>query len=415
MIAEILSIGTELLMGQIANTNAQFISKHFTEVDIFVYYHSVVGDNKKRIKSSLLMALERADVVITTGGLGPTQDDITKEVISEVLNKPLVVREEILSEIKKFFIEKGKVMTLNNEKQAYFPLDSILIKNKMGTAPGCLIEYNNKIIIMLPGPPSEMRPMFLQFVIPFFEKKGTYQLKSKFIRIFGIGESAMESKISDLISSQSNPTIAPYTKQGEVTLRVSARYNKKNENVEKILDPTIKKIKERLGEYIYSYDNEELKVVAYKKLYNSNIKISLAESCTGGLLAKYITDIPGSSSIFESSIVTYSNASKIKLLEVQKSTIDKYGAVSEQVAIEMAKGLYKKTLSQLVVAITGIAGPSGGTKDKPVGLVYISLGYKGKINVRKLNLWGSRDRIRHVTCLNAFDFIIKTITEEETN
>jgi len=415
LIAEILSIGTELLMGQIANTNAQFISKHFSEVDIFVYYHSVVGDNKKRIKSSLLLALERADVVITTGGLGPTQDDITKEVISEVLNKPLVVREDILSEIKQFFIEKGKVMTPNNEKQAYFPLDSILIKNKMGTAPGCLIEHNNKIIIMLPGPPSEMRPMFLQFVIPFFAKKGNYQLKSKFIRIFGIGESAMESKISDLISSQSNPTIAPYAKQGEVTLRVTARYNQENENADDILNPTIKKIKERLGEYIYSYDNEELKVVAYKKLYNSNIKISLAESCTGGLLAKYITDIPGSSSIFESSIVTYSNDSKIKLLGVQKSTIDKYGAVSEQVVIEMAKGLYKKTLSQLVVAITGIAGPSGGTKDKPVGLIYISLGYKGKIKVRKLNLWGSRDRIRHVTCLNAFDFIIKTITEEEIN
>jgi len=413
LIAEILSIGTELLMGQIANTNAQFISKHFSEVDIFVYYHSVVGDNKKRIKSSLLLALDRADVVITTGGLGPTQDDITKEVISEVLNKPLVVNEEILKEIRKFFIEKGKTMTINNEKQAYFPIDSILIKNKMGTAPGCLIKHNDKYVIMLPGPPSEMEPMFLQFVIPFFAKKGAYQLKSKYIRIFGIGESAMESKISDLISSQSNPTIAPYAKQGEVTLRVTARYNREKENANDILYPTINKIKKRLGEYIYSYDNEELKVVAYKKLYNNNIKISLAESCTGGLLAKYITDIPGSSNIFDSSIVTYSNEAKIKLLGVKKDIIDQYGAVSKQVAIEMVKGLNKKTTSQLVLAITGIAGPGGGTKEKPVGLVYISLGYKEKINVRKLNLWGSRDRIRHVTCLNAFDFIIKTITEEE--
>lgn len=413
MIAEILSVGTELLMGQIVNTNAQFISEHLPETDVYVYYHTVVGDNKKRLKECLLIALLRADVVITTGGLGPTQDDLTKEVVSMTIGKEMVVNEEVLKGINGFFAKKGRQMTKNNAKQAYFPEDSILITNKMGTAPGCLIEYQNKIIIMLPGPPREMQPMFMESVIPYFSKNTSHKLHSVFIRLFGIGESSMESKISDLIKTQTNPTIAPYAKSGEVTLRVTAKYNAKTESYENIMKPVLNEIDKRLGEYIYSYDNIDLKEVVFLLLRDKHLTVSFAESCTGGLLSKYLTDISGSSEVFDSSFITYSNESKIIQLGVSKKTLIKHGEVSEQTVSEMVSGLQKKTTSNLVLAITGIAGPSGGSRKKPVGTVYLGLGYKKKIHTQKLNLWGNRDRIRHVTCLHAFNFIRKTLLQEE--
>ena len=404
MIAEILAVGTELLMGQIANTNAQYISQRLPDVGVGVYFHSVVGDNPKRLMECLSLALGRADVVVMTGGLGPTQDDLTKETVSEVLGRKLVLHEETLNIMKAFFKRLNRTMTENNVKQAYLPEGSMIIRNKNGTAPGCLIEQGNKVIIMLPGPPWEMKPMFEETVYPYFESKCEYRLESKFIRIFGIGESAMEEKIIDLINNQVNPTIAPYAKEGEVTLRVTAKYYN-GQNPEDLLTPVIEEIKRRLGNAVYSTDDRGLEEVASGLLLKHNITISIAESCTGGLMSAKLTDIPGISAVFDRGVVTYSNDSKVENLSVNPETLEKYGAVSSETAAEMANGIRNLSGTDLGLSITGIAGPSGGSEEKPVGLVYVALADGSDVQVKELKLWGSRSRIRNMTCLHAFDMI----------
>jgi len=404
MKAEILAVGTELLMGQIANTNAQYISSRLPDVGIGVYYHDVVGDNPERLKKSLELALSRSDVVILTGGLGPTQDDLTKETVAAVVNRKLVLNQESLDKIKNFFARTNRQMTQNNVKQAYLPEGCIIVKNNNGTAPGCIIEEKGKIVVMLPGPPSEMKPMFEETVIPYLASKTEYRLESRFLRIFGIGESTVEDKLMDLIENQTNPTIAPYAKEGEVTLRITAKYPKDGHS-EDIISPVEEEIRRRLGDAVYSNDNSSLDQVAARLLMESNTTISLAESCTGGLLSARLTEIPGISGVFDRAIVTYSNRAKMEELGVRKETLDAYGAVSEQTASEMASGVRKVSGTDIGISITGIAGPGGGTEEKPVGLVYVALAHKDGIIVRKLNLWGSRSRIRNVTCLNALDMI----------
>lgn len=404
MKAEILAVGTELLMGQIANTNAQYISNRLPDVGVGVYYHSVIGDNPDRLKKSLALALERADIVITTGGLGPTKDDLTKEVIAQAMNRKLVLHQESLDKIEEFFKRFSRKMTDNNIKQAYLPENSIIIRNSNGTAPGCIIEEGTKIIMMLPGPPSEMKPMFEETIIPYLREKADFRLKSTFLRIFGIGESAMEDKIIDLIDGQINPTIAPYAKEGEVTLRVTARYTE-NEDPDVLLKPVIEEIENRLGDAIYSYNNTDIDFVAGQLLLEKNITIATAESCTGGLLASRLTEVAGISIVFNTGMITYSNASKVMNLGVKQETLDKFGAVSREVAIEMAIGARKAASADLGLSITGIAGPGGGTEEKPVGLVYVALAYEKGTYCKELNLWGNRNRIRNVTCLHAFDII----------
>lgn len=404
MNAEILAVGTELLMGQITNTNAQYISNRLPDVGVGVYYHSVVGDNPKRLKECLNIALDRSDVVITTGGLGPTKDDITKETICEVLNLKLVLHEESLNIMKAFFERLNRTMTENNVKQAYLPEGSKIIKNSNGTAPGCIVETGEKVVIMLPGPPSEMKPMFEETVIPYFRERSNYRLESKFIRIFGIGESAMEHRLIDLIENQSNPTIAPYAKEGEVTLRVTARYENKGGN-EDIITPVIDEIRHRLGNTVYSIENKNLEEVAAELLIKNNITISIAESCTGGLVSSRLTDIPGISKVFNRGIVSYSNEAKMENLGVNPQTLEKYGAVSRETAVEMARGMQKVAGTDIAVSITGIAGPEGGTPQKPVGLVYVALADRQDVHCKELKLWGSRNRIRNVTALHVFDMI----------
>jgi nicotinamide-nucleotide amidase len=404
MKAEILAVGTELLMGQIANTNAQYISKKLPDVGIGVYYHDVVGDNPERLKQCLSLALSRSDVVIMTGGLGPTQDDLTKETVAAAVNRKLVLDQESLDKMRSFFSRFNRKMTQNNVKQAYLPEGCTIIRNKNGTAPGCIIEEGGKVIVMLPGPPSEMKPMFDETVLPYFAAKSEYRLESRFLRIFGIGESAMEDMLIDLIDAQTNPTIAPYAKDGEVTLRITARYSMDSKE-EDLITPVENEIRKRLGDAVYSNENKNLEEVAAQLLLDRRTTIALAESCTGGLLAEMLTEIPGISAVFDRAIVTYSNRSKVEELGVRQETLDQYGAVSAQTAAEMAEGIRKVSSTDLGIAVTGIAGPDGGSPEKPVGLVFAALAHKDGVEVKKLDLWGNRNRIRHVTSLHVFDMI----------
>jgi nicotinamide-nucleotide amidase len=413
LIAEIIAVGTELLMGQINNTNARYISARFPDADVYVYYHTVVGDNPKRLSACLETALGRVDVVITTGGLGPTQDDLTKETISNALGLELVPDKDTLDRIHRFFAARGRVPTPNNEKQGYFPAGSKIIRNANGTAPGCIVEKEGKVVVMLPGPPWEMEPMFEESVLPFFLRDARSRLYSVYIRMFGIGESSMEDKIKDLITAQSNPTIAPYAKRGEITLRVTAKYNPADEDPEKIIAPVLEEIKERLGDFIYSYENEELHSRVAHMLIESNCKIAVAESCTGGMLTSMLTDIPGISAVLDMSVVTYSYEAKSTILGVDPEVLKKVGAVSREVAVQMAIGIRKAAGSDIGVGITGIAGPGGGTPDKPVGTVYVALADENGTTYKKLNLWGARDKIRHSTCLNALDMIRRNLLQKK--
>ena len=404
MKAEILAVGTELLMGQIANTNAQYISSRLPDAGIGVYYHDVVGDNPERLKQSLDLALSRSDVIILTGGLGPTQDDLTKETVAAAVNRQLVLDQESLDVMEEFFKKHCRKMTHNNVKQAYLPEGCIIVRNRNGTAPGCIMEENSKIIVMLPGPPSEMKPMFEETVMPYFAAKSDYRLESRFLRIFGIGESAVEDMLLDLIEKQTNPTIAPYAKDGEVTLRITARYDKSCPN-EDLIGPVEDEIRRRLGDAVYSNDNSSLDEIAARLLIDSKMTLSIAESCTGGMVSSRLTDMPGISEVFDRAIVTYSNRAKMEELGVAQETLDSFGAVSEQTAREMAEGVRRVSETDIGISVTGIAGPGGGSEEKPVGLVYAALSHKDGTVVKKLDLWGSRSRIRNVTCLHVFDML----------
>lgn len=408
MTAEILAVGTELLMGQIANTNAQYISRRLAELGINVYFHTVVGDNALRLEETLKRALERSDIVITTGGLGPTMDDLTKETIAKALNRKLVLNEDILQYIRGFFEKRNRKMTEINAKQAYLPENSIVIPNNNGTAPGCIIEEGDKAVIMLPGPPKEMQPMFDETVFDYLRQKTGVILVSKMLKIFGMGESDVETRLIDLIKNQSNPTIAPYVSQSEVTIRVTARCKDHNEAMA-MLTPVVNEIKSRLGVLVYSEDGESMEEVVLKLLKENGLVLATAESCTGGLLAGRITDIPGASEVFERGYVTYSNNAKVEDLGVSWGTLNRYGAVSRETALEMVNGLKQKTSAPAGVAITGIAGPGGGTKEKPVGLVFIAAYLKDTVVCKRLELTGNRERIRNDACLNALDMIRRLI------
>ena len=407
MNCSIISVGTELLIGQITNTNSVYLSQQLNEIGISVLYHFTVGDNKSRFETILKDAMDKSDIIITTGGLGPTQDDLTKETIALSIDAPLLRHEPSYEKLCLTFKKLNRPMTENNIKQAYIPKDAIVLDNSCGTAPGFISDKKGKIIIALPGPPKEMITMFQGHVKKYLKEKEESIIHSKILRVFGMGESELETVLSDLITGQTNPTLATYAKEGEVSIRVTSKSESIEEATKKI-NCTISKIKDRIGEKIYSYDNEELKEVVAKKLVENEISISLAESCTGGLLASILTDIPGISQCFNRSLVTYSNSSKIEELGVTPDTLEKYGAVSESTATEMVVGLKNKTKSDLCIAITGIAGPDGGTEDKPVGLVYIAMYYKEKVICNRYHIWGDRNRVRNYSCLLALN-LIRTI------
>lgn len=408
MKAEILCVGTELLLGDILNTNTQYLSQQLALYGIDVYYQSVVGDNDSRLKELLEQVYDRSDLVITTGGLGPTEDDLTKETIASFFQRKLVLHEETLEELKAFFSKRGAKVNEGNKKQAYLPEGSIILHNDKGTAPGCIIEENNKIMVMLPGPPREMQHMFQSYVVPFLKECSMDTMESKLLRVFGIGEGHMEEKIQDIIHSQGNPTIAPYAKDHDCVIRITAKAETSQKCKEKIQEVE-KKIRARLGEYIYSSGEETLDQLVPRLLVEKGITISMAESCTGGMLSSMLVEYPGVSKIFQQGFVTYSNEAKIKYVQVQPETLETYGAVSEQTAAEMAQGAAQVSQSHIGVGITGIAGPGGGTEEKPVGLVYVGLYYNGQVQVQRWLLNGDRQRIRKRTCLQVLDWIRRTI------
>lgn len=411
MKAEILSVGTELLLGDILNTNAQYISRELANLGINVYYQTVVGDNPERLKNAYNFALSRADVVITTGGLGPTKDDLTKEIAAEYFNKQLILDKKSLEDIEDFFKKINREISENNKKQAYFPEGCIIIENNNGTAPGCIIEENNKIAILLPGPPKEMIPMLKESVIPYLSKFNEGTLISKVLRITGIGESSVDNLIGDIIDRQINPTVAPYAKDNEVILRLTAKTNNEEEAY-KIIQPVEKEIRDKLGDInVYGIGDETIEEVVAKLLINNKFTISTAESCTGGLLAGKLINYPGISSVFLEGAVTYSNGAKISRLKVKEETLNKFGAVSSECAAEMAEGIAKVSGTNIGVSTTGIAGPDGGSEEKPVGCVYVGLYINGILKTKKLNLTGSRQKIRDRAVASTLDWLRRELIQ----
>ncbi|MBU3091076.1 competence/damage-inducible protein A [Clostridium sp. CM028] len=404
MKAEILSVGTEILLGDIVNTNAQYIAKRLADLGISVYHQCVVGDNPERLLESYRLAFSRADLVITSGGLGPTKDDLTKEVAFEYFGKRSVVHEASLKIIEDYFKDMNRPMTKSNKKQAYFPVDAVVIPNNNGTAPGCIIEENGKIIALLPGPPWEMKPMFEEAVIPYLKKFAQGVLVSKVLRVIGVGESSAEEMIEDILNNQTNPTVAPYAKAGEMTFRITAKANTQEEGT-RLIAPMEDEIRRRLGNNIYGEGNTTLENVLGEMLINKKLTISTAESCTGGMVAAKLINYPGISSAFIEGAITYSNEAKINRLGVARETLDKYGAVSSEVAAEMAQGIAKTAGTSIGLSTTGIAGPDGGSAEKPVGLVYVGLYINGEVKTKMLKLSGNRQKIRESATMELLDLV----------
>ncbi|MGL5478228.1 MAG: competence/damage-inducible protein A [Clostridium sp.] len=408
MKCEILSIGTELLLGDILNTNAQFLSKELANLGLDVYYQGVVGDNKERILKAFEEGFKRSEIILTTGGLGPTKDDLTKELAAEYLGLDLKLHKESLESIKDYFKKLGKECVKSNEKQAYFPEEAIILKNNFGTAPGAIMKKDNKTIIILPGPPKEMKPMFLNEARPYLEKLTETTIVSDIIRIFGVGESKVDELLEDLIRDSKNPTVAPYAKEGEVILRVTSKGSSKKE-CEDLNKPVISKIKEVLKDNVYGMGEDPIQFAVAKSLVLKGLTIGSAESCTGGLIAARLIDYPGVSSAFLEGAVTYSNEAKIRTLKVKEETLNSFGAVSEETAKEMAEGIAKRCGSDIGISTTGIAGPGGGTEEKPVGLVYIGIYVKGKVYAKKHTFTGNREAVRNRACMTALDMVRREI------
>ena len=403
MNAEILAVGTELLLGDIVNTNAQFIAQGLADLGIDVYYQTVVGDNPERLKSAMHSAFDRADIIITTGGLGPTEDDLTKEIGAQYFGRKLVLDERALDRIKKFFDKMKRPMTDNNVKQAMVPENAVVMYNANGTAPGIIIENEKQILIMMPGPPREMKPMFSEQVKPYLASKQEYTLVSRVLRIAGVGESAMEMQVKDLIASQTNPTVAPYAKDVEAVLRITARAENADE-AEKIIEPVAQEIYSRFGKSVYAEGETSMQETVAQMLVKRNKTIAVAESCTGGLVASRLIEYPGISSVLLEGAVTYSNEAKMRRLGVKRETLEAYGAVSAETAVEMAEGIAKSSGASIGLSTTGVAGP-GPSEGKPEGLVFIGVYIEGKTYVKELNLAGKRNVIRERAAYNALDYL----------
>ncbi len=414
MIAELISVGTELLLGNIVNTNANYLAKKCAQLGITNFYQVTVGDNEDRLFETIKTALSRSDLVILTGGLGPTDDDMTREVTAKVLGKDLVQDQKVKQKLTDYFSKyNSKDIPKNNWKQSYIIEGSTVVDNNNGTAPGLIINTDDeKIIVLLPGPPRELIPMFEDTLVPYLKPYLSGTFYSKTIKICGYGESEAVILVKDLIDKQTNPTIAPYASLGQVDFRITASA-KDEEEGKKLIGPIIIEFKKRFGNNIFtSKEDESLEEVVVKMLLKYNIKLTTAESCTGGLLSGKIINVPGTSEVFDEGFITYSNQAKTKYLGVKKETLEKYGAVSKETAAEMAAGAAINTGSNSALAVTGIAGPDGGTEEKPVGLVYVACYLNDKVQVIQYNFNGNRQSIRERTVINALDLLRREIISQ---
>lgn len=403
MRTEIIAVGTELLLGEIVNTDAPMIAQGLAELGIGVYFQTVCGDNPDRLKSVLEVAKQRADLIITTGGLGPTADDLTKETIAAAFGKGLVRDEESMARLREHF--KGRTMTQNNEKQADVPEGSTVFQNDWGTAPACAFEGEGCLVIMLPGPPRECTPLFREKVMPFLEKRRGGALCSRYVKVFGMGESEMASRLSSQMDTWENPTAAPYAKEGECLVRITAM-GKDKEEAFAMTEPAVREVRQVLGDVVYGVDVDSLEQVVVQEMTARGLTLATAESCTGGLMGKRITDVPGASACYLGGVVSYQNEVKENLLGVRHETLISKGAVSEDTACQMAEGVRKALGADIGISTTGVAGPGGGTPEKPVGLIYVGISTGDRTwAVRILRPRQSRESLRRLASSTAFDLV----------
>ncbi|MBP3656649.1 MAG: competence/damage-inducible protein A [Clostridia bacterium] len=407
MIAEIVAIGTELLMGQIVNTDAQYLSRRLQSLGISVYYHTTVGDNPQRMRDTLALALSRSDIVITTGGLGPTQDDISKEIAAQLFVLPMRFDEESWRAIGAYFAKLGRVCPENNRRQAMFAEGAVILPNACGTAPGCMIEHGGKTVVQLPGPPHEMEDMFERQVYARLAARMGGCIASRYIRIYGLGESHVAQLCAKWIEGSGGVTAATYCQTGECQIRLTAKADTEAEALAMIA-PVQEEICALLGDAVYAVlptSEGSMEEAAGRALTERGLTVATAESCTGGLVAARLVNYPGISAALGEAHVTYANEAKIRYCGVNPDTLKAHGAVSEETAREMAQGLRERSSADIAVATTGIAGPGGGTAEKPVGLVYVACADRHGVLVERLMLRGSRSRIRELAALRALDMV----------
>ena len=411
--AEIICVGTELLMGNTLNTNSHFLAREMVSLGISSYRQIVVGDNEERLAEQIVESAKRADLVIMTGGLGPTTDDITMGVAAKVAGRELVFDEESFHSITEYFRKMCRNMPKNNRKQAMLPEGCTILANHNGTAPGAMFDYAcplendpDRVVhfVLLPGPPSEMTMMFNEEVRPVLEKMSDTKFITQFVHLFGIGESEAAERIGDLIDKQTNPTIAPYAAEGECFFRITQRIEEGEEEKD-LITPIIDVMKERFGQCIYEIGTRPLKQVAFDMLFEQGKTVCFAESCTAGMVSSEFVDIPGASNVFMGSVVSYGNKVKSNLLGVSNDVLDNLGAVSRECAQEMAEGARKLLGTDIAVSITGIAGPTGESATKPVGLVYLAISDENGTDVKEVHLSGNRMRVRRKAVLHAFNLI----------
>lgn len=409
---EILGVGTELLLGGTTNTDARDLSRELSALGLNVYYHSVVGDNPERLKQSVMLAKSRADILITTGGLGPTCDDLTKTVVAEAFGKKLVFNEHCADSIRAFFARGGRPMTENNLQQAWLPEGCTVLENEWGTAPGCAFQSGSSYVVMLPGPPRECIPMFREKAAPFLLGLSEGIIRSRNLRVFGMGESAVESLLRERMNALTNPTLAPYAKEGEVELRITAKAASSQE-ADALIAPVEQELHGILGDLIYGTNVSSLEEVVLKLMKERGLTLGTAESCTGGLIAKRMTDLAGSSAVLKGGIVSYTNEVKQNVLGVPGTLLEEQGAVCDQVARAMAEGARRVLNCDLALSATGVAGPDSDERGNPVGLVYVGLTDGSRTWVRELRMGGTgrrRDRIRTYAANHALDMVRRYLT-----
>ena len=408
MVVELISVGTEILLGNIVNTNATYLAEQCALLGCSLYRQSVVGDNEGRLEEAVRQALGRADIIILTGGLGPTKDDLTKEIVAKVFGRELYLDEHTKERITTYMQKLDRShITENNWKQAMIPEGAIILDNDNGTAPGLILEdrENGKTAILMPGPPAEMHPMFEKDVAPYLNKQQPEGIYSKMVKICGIGESAAETMVADLMDKQSNPTLAPYAKTGEVHFRITAKARTKEE-AEEMIAPMLEEMQKRFGKAVYTTEEDvTLEEAVVELLKQKNFTVTTAESCTAGKLAGRIMNVAGASEVYNEGYITYANAAKEKLLGVKHETLETFGAVSEETAREMAMGAAKEAGADAALSVTGIAGPGGGTPEKPVGLVYIGCYVRGEVFVKKCQFTGNRERNRDSSVVQALTLL----------